>query len=228
MAGMAQSRQERPHRTWERKWRQHGASEFAWETEEPPAELSRLLETGALPAGAGLDLGCGAGAATSHISRFLAPTVGVDVAMEALHRARSLARETGAAPTFTLAEAPTLPFRDGVFALIFDRGCLHNIARPLWPAYFREIDRLLAPGGMFQLFVVRPTLPPPLSLGGIRVRLRHPRRIFRTQRTRSMLFDQRLRSHLPPSLRLVEKGETLFDRGGRRRTFVHLLVRKAG
>ena len=212
--------------SWERKWRERPASEFAWHTDAPPPELSRLLESGALPPGAALDLGCGDGIAAQRMARALTPTTGVDVAMGAARRARQLAREAGVAPSFVVAEAPSLPFRDGAFALIFDRGCLQNVARPLWPAYFREAERLLGPGGLLQVFVVRPTLPPVLSARGVRARLRHPRRAFRTQRKRTRLFDRRFRGLLPASLEVREMGEALVAHGTRRRVIVHLLARK--
>lgn len=208
-------------------WRSRSPREFAWQADELPRELDRLLESGALPPGAALDVGCGAGAAARRISRSVEATVGLDVAMAAVGRARDLARREGAPVRFVVGEAPELPFADGSFALIFDRGCLQNVPRSRWPAYFERIERLLAPGGFFQLFVIRPALPPALSVAGAKARLRHPRRALGT-RKRAARLDGRLRGHVPPSLEVVEVTDVPVLHGTRRRTFVHLLARKAG
>ncbi len=109
--------------------------------------------------------------------------------------------------------------------LIFDRGCLHNIPRPRWPAYFAEIDRLLAPGGIFQLLLIRPGAPSPLSLHGLGAWLRRPRRQL-ARRKPAELFHERLRGHLSASMQILEMTEFAFARRGRRRTLVHLLARK--
>lgn len=223
---MAGSPRGSPGRTWEEKWRQRSLDEFFWHTEEPPAELVRLLEAEGLPRGAGLDLGCGAGVAARYISRFLSPTTGMDVAITAVQRARAMARDHGAPSSFVVGEAPALPFRDRAFALVFDRGCLYNVSRSRWPAFLAEIDRLLVPGGVFQLYLVRPDLPPLLSARGLRVRLRHPERMLPAHRRRVARFDRPLRDHLPPSLEVVEESDAPFGRGGRRRTFRHFLIRK--
>lgn len=211
---------------WDERWRRGEGSSFAWHAEGPPQELERVLEGPALATGAALDLGCGEGAAARRIARSLAPTVGVDVSMEAVRRAGSLARQADSTAAFLVAEAPALPLQGGTFALIFDRGCLQNISRELWPAYFREVDRLLAPGGLLQLFVARPSFPPVLSPAGIRARVRHPRRAL-MRRSRRRAFDERLRRHVPDSMQLVSEAELPVTHGARRRAMVHLLARKA-
>ncbi len=69
---------------------------------------------------------------------------------------------------------PVLPFRSGRFALVFDRGCLQAIPKEAWPTYFREVERLLEPGGVLQLFCSKPMkrFPSLLSYRGVRARAR--------------------------------------------------------
>jgi SAM-dependent methyltransferase len=48
-----------------------------------------------------------------------------------------------------------MPFREGAFAFLFDRGCLQSVPRDRWRAYFAEAARLLKPGGVLQVYVSR-------------------------------------------------------------------------
>jgi SAM-dependent methyltransferase len=140
---------------WEQRWQSKDLSEFAWFSEEPPPELLELLTKPSLPQGAALDLGCGAGVVTARLAHSFRPAVGIDIAIAAVAEAKRKAEHRGAEPTFVAAAAPILPFRSSRFALVFDRGCLQAIPRRLWPAYFSEVERLLVPGGMLQLFCSR-------------------------------------------------------------------------
>lgn len=159
---------------WERKYAQKHDTDFAWYLEEPPDELIELVENTKLPKGGALDLGCGPGVATNFLAGNFSPTVGLDIAFGALVEARSRTRATGKDASFLVAEAPLLPFQVESFSLIFDRGCLQAIPKDAWPAYFREVDRLLKPGGVLQLFCSKPLpeFPRLLSYRGIRARAR--------------------------------------------------------
>ena len=158
---------------WEEQWRSRPGSEFHWYLSEPPPELLELTSASELPAGA-LDLGCGPGVATEHLARSFRPTVGLDIAFGAVAEARELVRTRGRQASFVVAEAPMLPFRAEAFGLVFDRGCLQAIPRTSWAVYFREVERLLKPGGMLQLYVSKAAreFPPLLSGRGVRLRLR--------------------------------------------------------
>lgn len=157
-------------RAWERRWQQRRPSEPRWFRPKPPPEFVRLLEGTELPNGAALDLGCGAGIVTAHLARRFRPAVGMDIALGAVQQARRHARAAGLSPAFVHAEAPILPFRSEAFAFVFDRGCLLNIRRKLWPKYFREVERVLKPRGMLQVY--GRTLPPLFSRLGMRLRVK--------------------------------------------------------
>lgn len=164
----------RRRRRWERRWQMRRGEEFCWYLDEPPPELIKLVGGGALPSGGALDLGCGPGVATSYLARHFSPSVGLDIAEGAVLQARQRADRDGVGPSFVVAEAPVLPFRSGTFSLVFDRGCLQAIPRAAWETYFREVERLLKPGGAIQLFCSKPLkrFPPVLSYRGVRARLR--------------------------------------------------------
>jgi SAM-dependent methyltransferase len=169
---LAGSRKRR--KRWERRYLQKQDADFVWYLDKPPDELAKLVEGNGLPPGAALDLGCGPGVATAYMARFFSPTIGLDIAHAAVSRARELAKSNNVSPSFVVAEAPLLPFRAGTFSLIFDRGCLQAIGREAWPTYFREVERLLRPGGALQLYCSKPLkqFPPMSSYRGLRARAR--------------------------------------------------------
>jgi SAM-dependent methyltransferase len=128
-----------------------------------------VLERADLPPGPAADLGCGGGVATAYLSGRFPLAVGLDMATGAVSQARELARVRGSRCSFVLAEVPSMPFREGAFAFLFDRGCLQSVPRDRWTAYFAEVARLLKPGGVLQLYVSKAG---PTGMGRLRSRAR--------------------------------------------------------
>jgi ubiquinone/menaquinone biosynthesis C-methylase UbiE len=137
---------------WEQRYREKEPGDFHWFRADAPPELEELLERGELPEGGALDVGCGPGSVTVRLAQVFRPAIGMDIAHTATVEAARLARDGDSSARFLVGEAPALPFRDGSFGLIFDRGCLQAVSRSKWPAYFGEIDRLLTSGGILQLY----------------------------------------------------------------------------
>jgi SAM-dependent methyltransferase len=161
-------------RRWERLWRRPPWADPSWHLEPPPPELVRLVEDGgAIPGGAALDVGCGAGAATGYLAKSFHPAVGMDFVEAAIDEARRVAELNGSHPSFLLGEAPLMPFRSEAFSLVFDRGCFQNVGTEDWASYFGEMDRLLVPGGVLQVCITRPVrrFPSLLSFVGVKRRL---------------------------------------------------------
>jgi SAM-dependent methyltransferase len=127
--------------------------DFAWHLPHPPEILVKLLETGEVPKGPAVDLGCGAGVSTSYISEHsFRPTIGLDIAFSAVCQARQLCQESGASASFVVAAAPLLPFQEGSCTFLFDRGCLQALPETTWPLYLQEVAQTLKLGGIFQLW----------------------------------------------------------------------------
>lgn len=186
-------------RNWEQRWETQEGDRFVWNLDSVPARLDTLLADRDLPAGAALDVGCGNGVVTARLAAHFAPSIGLDIAFGAAVQARDKAGHEGTAATFLVGDAARLPLREGAVALLFDRGCLQNLPRQHWPSYFREVERLLAPGGVLQLFCSRAIkdFPSLLSKSGIKAR----QRWWRGRRPGPQFASQELiRSLAPPSL----------------------------
>lgn len=97
-----------------------------------------------------LDVGCGLGGP----ARYLAETrgveaVGIDLTESFCADARDLARATGARARFACADATRLPFAEAAFPLVLIQAATMNV--PDKAALYREVARVLAPGGRLLL-----------------------------------------------------------------------------
>lgn len=115
-----------------------------------PEEVDRVLDGVDIAGKRVLDLGCGAGGVTLHIGRTYRPAAitGFDVEAPVISHARAAAERAGAAGVaFVQAPPGPLPFVDGSFDVVFSKDALVHVPdkRPL----FREIYRVLSPGGVF-------------------------------------------------------------------------------
>ncbi|MFO7625849.1 MAG: methyltransferase domain-containing protein [Candidatus Fermentibacteraceae bacterium] len=85
------------------------------------------------------------GAATARDSASLAINGAVAVALDYSHRALARASEAGGGVMLVCGDAEALPFRDGVFDLVFHQGVMEHFRNP--DPMTRECARVTAPGG---------------------------------------------------------------------------------
>jgi ubiquinone/menaquinone biosynthesis C-methylase UbiE len=161
---------------WAYLWEQQRDERFGWSLDGVAPQLQELVESGRVPAGLALDLGCGAGESTAFLGEHFTLAVGIDVAPGAVRQAARRIVETGSSsvPAFAVADAGRLPFQARSFAFVFDRGCLQNMPERAWAAYFHEVERLLIDGGVHQLLVSKaePAFPPWWTSRGLKKRWR--------------------------------------------------------
>jgi len=108
-----------------------------------------------------LDVGCGTGTLTLLAARQLGPQgaiTGIDAAPRMIAIAQDKARRQGLAARFQAAVAESLPFADGEFDLVVNSMFCHHLDLELKRAAFREMHRVLAPGGrLITADIDRPT-----------------------------------------------------------------------
>jgi len=136
---------------WEQLW---GRSDFDahWLRRGICAELQEAVDSGWFPPGGrALDAGCGEGDTAAWLASRGYETVGVDIAVAAIERAREKNGET-AGLRFErcdlCAESPS----GGPFDLVVDRGCYHQIDEEEQRGYGRRLASLCVPGAPLLLF----------------------------------------------------------------------------
>lgn len=113
--------------------------------------LRRLLEmTDPQPHWNVLDIATGTGFTALALAPHVASVIGVDISPKMLGEAEKRAAAANVANvSWTEAPAEALPFADGGFDLVTVRIAPHHFANV--PAFLRETQRVLAPGGVFVL-----------------------------------------------------------------------------
>jgi SAM-dependent methyltransferase len=132
-----------------------------WDTGITPPELVELVESGQVPPGRALDIGCGTGTNAVFLAHHGFEVVGTDVAWLAIRKARRKARDAGVPATFHVGEAIKLgsrtgPLLGGAFDLAVDIGCFHSIQSGDRPAYASMLLRVLRQGGYYLLYAWGP------------------------------------------------------------------------
>ena len=132
-----------------------------WDTGITPPELVEVVESGAIPPGRALDIGCGTGTNAVYLAQHGFDVVGTDVAWLAIRRARQKAREAGVAAAFYASEATKLGTAGGQlvgesFDLALDIGCFHSVASSDRLAYGSMLGRMVRPGGFYLLYAWGP------------------------------------------------------------------------
>lgn len=100
-----------------------------------------------------LDVGCGTGTLAVLIKRThpQVHVVGLDPDAKALARARRKAGRVGAPVVFDQGFSDGLPYPDNVFDRVFSSFMFHHVAADQKLGMLREVRRVLAPGGRFEM-----------------------------------------------------------------------------
>jgi ubiquinone/menaquinone biosynthesis C-methylase UbiE len=97
-----------------------------------------------------LDVATGTGHTALAVARFVAKTIGIDIAPKMLEQARRLAAEQGISNcTFIEGSAEKIPLADGQFTLVTARHAPHHFQHTA--LFLSEVSRVLAPHGRFVL-----------------------------------------------------------------------------
>jgi cyclopropane fatty-acyl-phospholipid synthase-like methyltransferase len=121
-----------------------------WETGISPPELMAFINSHA--PGRALDLGCGTGTNAITLAQHGWQVTGVDFVGRALKAARDKARHAGVTIEFLRQDASRLDNLQPPFDLALDIGCYHNLDETSQARYLANLQRLLAPNGVFLLY----------------------------------------------------------------------------
>ncbi len=105
-----------------------------------------------------LDFGCGDGNSAIHFYNYFPNSTynGIDISSESINVAKSLATNNTNFQTF---DGMNIPFEDNTFDVIFTACVFHHIDFKLHQNLFKEIYRVLKPGGKFYIFEHNPWNP---------------------------------------------------------------------
>lgn len=155
-----------------------------WDLGRPQPAVIRLAESGTFgPAGATiLDAGCGTGENALLLAARGHRVVGVDIAWEAIQRARAKAAERGIepAPVFVVGDVLAAPAAGGAkeqFDVALDVGLFHALGDEEGPRYATRLAAAVRPGG--RAFIVCWSDRNPFGIGPRRVTRRELRSTFR-------------------------------------------------
>jgi len=105
---------------------------------------------GAPYAGAALDLGCGIGRMTALLASHFGEVVGVDVSEVMIQEARALHGDVPGLRFEANSGADLSALGDGAFGVVCSYSVLAHLPPDVVEAYFCEVGRVLAPGGVFR------------------------------------------------------------------------------
>src|SRR5689334_18211647 len=135
-------------------WWRYLRNNAPWNTGIVPPEIVALASK--LPPGRALDLGCGTGTSSLYLAGRGWKVTGVDFIPQPIRHARNKAKASGISADFYVADVTHLDFLQGMFDLVIDVGCLHNLTPDQRQLYAAELARLTEPGGTYALYAFWP------------------------------------------------------------------------
>jgi ubiquinone/menaquinone biosynthesis C-methylase UbiE len=144
-------RTEQTRKRWESIYQGSPPGELPWEEGRPSPELVELIESGVVEKGAALDICCGSGNNAVYLVQQGFSCYGIDISPSAIGYAQEKASKAGVKCELVPGNVLHLPYPDGFFTLVFDRGCFHSIASSDRENYIRGVHRVLQTGGKYQL-----------------------------------------------------------------------------
>lgn len=188
------------HLQWDHIYQKYPLKQLPW-GQEPTPQLAKLIESGVVEPGAVLDIGCGAGTNTIYLSKQGFCYHGIDLSPTAIKIAQEKTAKETVSCGLVLGSATRLPYLDGSFNLVFDKGCFYVLSPEHREAYVREIYRVLKPKGKYQLISLssrtRFVIKTPRFLS--------PKGLWRYFKSYILGVDEVLRLHFPLSVEELQR-----------------------
>jgi SAM-dependent methyltransferase len=185
------------HRDWNENYE---TGDAPWDTGSPDPHLVELVESGRVPPGRTLEIGCGTGTNVLWLAARGFEVTGVDLASRAIELAGAKAAGAPGRAEFRTLDFLADPVAGGPFAFAFDRGCFHVFDEPAERTRFAaRVAGLLGPKGLWLSLIgstegaFRDTGPPRRSVRDIALAIEPALEIVEL---RAIEFEARLPS--PP------------------------------
>jgi SAM-dependent methyltransferase len=152
-------------------WVSLGRLQSPWDTDQPPIELIKLVESRRVHPCRVLDVGCGTGSYLIYLASKGFDGVGIDISSVAIQKARTKATKRNVNCRFysvnflDLAAISTL-LREP-FDLVIDHGCLHSIKRKDRRLYTPSLSYVTHTKSLFVLWAFRQDSQKIQFLGGL-------------------------------------------------------------
>jgi cyclopropane fatty-acyl-phospholipid synthase-like methyltransferase len=131
-----------------------------WDTGITPPEIVSMIESGTVPTGRALDLGCGTGTNAIYLARRGFSVVGIDISRRAITLAKRKVRSARLADRVQLERGDVTLLRRWVpgqtIDFAFDIGCLHNLKAEARRRYVTALTGVLKPGAAYMLYAFEP------------------------------------------------------------------------
>jgi SAM-dependent methyltransferase len=115
-------------------------------------EVVSLIESGRIKPGRAIDLGCGTGANAIYLAQQGFEVTGVDYAVAGIEKAKTRAKEAGAAANFIVDDLTNLTHVNGTFDFLLDFGVLDDLRLHQREAYLNNLLPLTHPGSIYLLW----------------------------------------------------------------------------
>lgn len=123
-----------------------------WDTGVSPPELMNFIKTH--PPGRALDLGCGTGTNAVTLAQHGWAVTGIDFAAPAVLKGRRKAIQAGVEIDLKVGDVTRVEPIDKPYDLILDIGCFHSLSEIQKMAYIENLERLMAPTGIYLLYAM--------------------------------------------------------------------------
>jgi SAM-dependent methyltransferase len=131
-----------------------------WDTGITPPEIVSMIESGKVPIGRALDLGCGTGTNAITLAQRGFEVIGIDISRRAIALAKRKTRSAQLADRVRLERDDVTLLRRYTIShsidFAYDIGCFHNLKPEARQRYVAALTAVLKPGALYMLYAFEP------------------------------------------------------------------------